>query len=180
MNFNVNHDELPAQHTPVAERTPEGISFAKVLLSGFKTQYNRFMSSRAETLYKLRFNAQVMYLEKLLNEQFNNGLPAYTGSTPTGIYIGKPLNNIQPPVLRRKDELRPRLVLWGKTDPAFDPMAHQRIVMRTKAEYISNIKFIVYVPNACFDVTTDIQQLIKMKGWVNYYNDIANYSIVNY
>lgn len=180
MNFNIDHDALPNQHTPAEERTPEGLAFVKVLLKGFKTLYNRFICARAETLYKLKFNAQVMYLEKLLNEQFNNGLPSYTGNIPTGIYISKPLNNIKPPVLRRKDELRPRLVLWSKTDPAFNPVLHKRIVMRSKAEYITNIKFIVNVPIACFDVTTDTQQLIKMKGWINYYNDISNYSIVNY
>ena len=180
MNFNMNHDVLNEQHTPADERTPEGFAMVNVLLKQLKTLYNTFMASRSATLYKLKFTGQVMYLEKLLNEQFNNGLPSYTGLVPTGIYIGKPLANVKRLVIRRKDELRPRLVKWKKADPAFNPLLHKRAVVRKQAEFYSNVDFIVYVPTACFDVNTDLQKVIKMKGWINFYNDIANYSIVNY
>jgi hypothetical protein len=180
MNFSFDHDALPEQQTPTEERTPDGLAFVKALLKSLKTLYNNFIADRSLTLYKLKYSAQVIYLEKLLNEQFNSGLPAYTGGIPTGIYIGKPLSIVSRPVLRRKDELRPRLVLWKKVDPAFDPLQHKRLVIRTKAEFFSGIKFIVYVPTACFDVIADAQTTIRMRGWINFYNDLADYSIVNY
>lgn len=181
MNFNIDHNQLPEQLTPFAEKTPEGLSFVKVLLKPMKTLYERFSIERKATLYKLSFSLQVIYLEKLLNDQFNNGLPAYTNGVPTGIYIGKPLNNLRAPVLRRKDEMRPKtLVLWKKADPFFNPAIHKKIVLRKKEEFLSNVQFIVYVPFSVFNVNMDLQKLTKMKGWINYYNDIANYSIVNY
>jgi hypothetical protein len=115
-----------------------------------------------------------------LNEQFNNGLPAYTNGVPTGIYIGKPLSNLKKPVLRKKVEQRKGLVLWKKGDPAFNPLLYEKIVLRKKAEYLTNIGFIVYVPIGCFDITVELQKLIKLKGWVKYYDDIANFIVVNY
>jgi hypothetical protein len=181
MNFNIDHNQLPEQLTPSEEKTPEGLSFVKALLKPIKTLYERFSFERKATLYKLTFSLQVIYLEKLLNDQFNNGLPAYTNGAPTGIYIGKPLSNKRAPVLRRKDEMRPKtLALWRKSDPFFNPAIHKKIVLRKKEEFQSNLKFIVYVPFSVFNVTTDTQKVITMKGWIHYYNDIANYSIVNY
>lgn len=180
MNYNIDHDALPDLLTPTEERTPEGKAFLKTLLKPFKTLYNQFIAARNFDIYKLQHSAQIIYLEKVLNEQFNNSLPAYTNGVPTGIYIGKPLDNRRAPVLRRKVEQRPPLVLWSKNDPFFDASIHKKIVLRKKQEYLSNIKFIVYVPFACFNVTTNTQQTIKMKGWIQFYNDIANYKIINY
>jgi hypothetical protein len=180
MNFNIEHDLLPTQHIPQDDKTPEGLAFTKMLLHPFKRLYSQFMAYKNEINYKLKFSAQVIYLEHLLNEQFNNGLPAYTNGVPTGIYISKPLSYQKPPVLRNKIEQRPRLVIWKKSDPSFNPNLHSKLVLRMKSEYQSQIKFIINVPIACFDVNNDTNKLIKLKAWVNFYNDIANYSIVNY
>lgn len=180
MNFGLDHDRLPQQHIPSDEQTPEGIGFLKTLFKPLKTLYTNFVNYRNGNLYKLRYSLQVIYLEHLLNDQFNNGLPAYTNGIPTGIYIGKPLGNRRAPVLRNKVEQRPAIILWSKTDPSFNPVVHKKIVLRKKEEYLSNLKFIVYVPFSVFDVTTATQEVIKMRGWINFYNDISNYSIVNY
>ncbi len=180
MKFGLEHNKLPEQHTPHDDKTPEGLAFVKVLLQPLKKLYEKFMSERAATLYKLQHASQVIYLEKVLNEQFNNGLPAYTNGVPTGIYIGKPLSNLKKPVLRKKIEQRKGLVLWKKADPTFNPATHEKIVLRKKAEYFTNIGFIVYVPIGCFDITVELQKLIKLKGWVKYYDDIANFIVVNY
>lgn len=180
MNFELDHDKIPEQLTPFDEQTPEGTAFLKSLLKPLKTLYNSFIVHRNSNLYKLRYSLQVIYLEHLLNDQFNNGLPAYTNNIPTGIYIGKPLGNKRAPVLRMKVEQRPAIVLWNKNDPFFNPAVHKKIVLRKKEEYLSNLKFIVYVPYSVFDVSTATQEVTRMRGWINFYNDISNYSIVNY
>lgn len=179
MNFGLEHNKLPEQHTPHDDKTPEGLAFVTALLRPLKNLYERFMAARAATLYKLQHTSQVIYLEKVLNGQFNNGLPAYTiyPTNPTGIYIADS-NHIRQMYRWNKIEARHDAVRWNTNELTADP---DRKSYRYSAAEISNgFCFTVMIPNAVGDVN-DAVFAAAVSAWVNYYRQAGSrFSLQNY
>ena len=150
--------------------------------------YNDFIAFKDETLYELNITGQVIYLEMLLNDKFNGSTPAwiwngtdftYTPNTPNAIYILDNPNRINPFWLWTRAEGRPPVSLRTRAEVTADPSLS--LFLYSRAEYNQQADFVVYVPSALANVTTDTVFVTQMKGWLNKYKQAgARYKIVNY
>lgn len=177
IDYDTDYDSLPELLTPEDDKTPEGLAFTQVLLNGVKTLHARFMAYREQTLFRLKFTGQVCYLEKVLNIKFNGGLPAYTGTTPTGIYISDGAFIDQKfrwnAIEGRMDGYR-----WNDAELTADPS--RRLFRYGDGDAAANVDFIVHIPTACGSVS-DVVFASSVKAWVNYYRQAGKrFSLVNY
>lgn len=211
--FNVNWGPLIHLNTPVRLRKAKRRNWLKALLAPLVQLYQIFLQHRAKVLYRLAFTSQIIYLEKLLNDQFNNGAPAYTGTTPTGIYIEDPTGNLVPHYIWNKAEQRPKTIiynLWKSTvhytvgeycvyngqvyvavtsNTNYSPnnvpskwATHgSPFYLRNIVEYSGQYDFIVKVPLAVGNISTNPLLEAQMKAWINEYRQVPRrYTIVNY
>ncbi|CAN5437591.1 hypothetical protein BH09BAC1_BH09BAC1_05080 [soil metagenome] len=173
--FNLDFVLLSKWMLPARRRKAKLIAWLTAGMKAVAELYFAFLLFRAATLYKLSFTGQIIYLEKLLNDQFNNGYPAYTNGLPTGIYISDPSTFIFPTYLWHKIEQRPKLYLYHKSEGK--PPAY----LYHRAELNSQYDFIVNVPFQLGNVVTDLVLLARIKAWINIYRIAGNrYKIVNY
>lgn len=167
-----------------AVRKVNAISLGDVLVSQVKVLHDAFLLYRDETIYKLRFNGQTIYLEKRLNDKWDN--------IQRGIYI----ETVYKPVVVRYNKVelkqkRARANKWNVAKPyiqseyvAYGPyiwycltpntgqvpntpgywlIAHPRPVRYNKSDLLFAYDFIVWVPsNVVFD-------LYEMTALVNFY-----------
>jgi hypothetical protein len=70
--WDINYDFLGRQLLPVRQRKERAKAWIKVLLSPIVWLYNRYMANRAANLYHLGITSQVCYMEKVLNDTFDN------------------------------------------------------------------------------------------------------------
>ncbi len=136
-------------------------------------------------MFRVQFHCQVIYIEKALNDKFNSGLPAYSGATstslgtPTGIYIDNPGDRLPIPYLFRTEEALDNMFLYRIGETITDPL--DQVYMYRTEEYESPINYVVNVPIALGDVTTDLELYNKIKAFVKLYRPAAKrFSIVNY
>lgn len=174
--FNINWPLLILRLLPVERRRQMRMEWLRSLLAPFMALYNSFLVYREGTHYKLQFTGQIIYLERLLNDQFNAGNPAYdTNGIPIGIYITDPTDNLIPVYVWNKIEVRPPLYLYNASESA-DP-----VYLRNQVEFEGNYEYIVNVPIALGNVITDTLLAAKMRGWLNIYNIAGKrYKIINY
>lgn len=157
-------------------------------LDSVKSLYDRFMMFREATLYKLRWTSQTIWLEKLLNDKFNNGNPAFQNfdlrQTPVGIYIGSPETFKEGLFRWNKAEERHQAARWNKDELAAMPPNDPRRKYRfNNAELEANNDFVVKVPIALFDVSDPANAVLlaNMKAWVELYRTAGSrYTIENY
>lgn len=197
--YNVNWKRFVRFLTPNFMRQLRQIAWLEVLVSQVKSLHIGFLLFREEIIYKLRFNSQIIYLEKRLNDKWDN--------TNRGIYIENTAD-IDRNYLYNKIELRPKTFLHNKYDPNrtyiigdwvvykrrvykavdviplnwppdLNPSEWQNRRERTwfynQSEYISAFDFIVWVPVA---VVFDINE---MKAVINLYKLAGKrYQILTY
>lgn len=115
-----------------------------------QTLNDYFIAFVQQTFYKVSFTGQVVYLEHILNDRYDNGLRR--------IYIEDGLQVPLPPYLYNKVEQRP-LYIWNKVES--QPV---QVYLRNKEEYSSENDFIVYVPNAILTPALEkaIRSLVKI------------------
>jgi len=105
----INYTKLVEQRIPEDFRKDKAIAFFKVFVSPFVLIYNSLLSFRTLLLYKLSITPQVVYLEKMLNDRYDD--------TERRIYItdGK---EYTPLFLYQKSELKPTF-LFLKSETGF-------------------------------------------------------------
>lgn len=159
--FSVNFKNIVNQNLPpkTGADVPITKSWLYSLIQPIIELYAIFSSYRIQALYMLSFTGQVIYLEKLLNDTFNNG--------GTGIFIedgGKIA-----PFIFNTEENEPDLFIYNteENEPDF-------FIYNTE-EYPGNVDFIVKVPTALvFDDN-------HMKSLINKYKLAGkNYTIQTY
>ena len=69
--FDIDWDKLTREYIPEELRYPIRYRWLRVLVSGVRDLYAKFMIYRAEVLYFLDHNSQVCRLEGLLNDAFD-------------------------------------------------------------------------------------------------------------
>lgn len=74
MMFDVNIDKLVQLMLVKALRKPKNILYLQALAKPIKVIYERFLLMRDDHLYRLSINSQTVYLEKSLNDRFDNEL----------------------------------------------------------------------------------------------------------
>lgn len=146
--FNVDFNILIKRLLPIALRQPKFIDWLMTAFKGLRDIYSEFIQFRNDTTYWLYFNGQIIYLEHVLNDQFD--------PVNRGIYIEN-LADIQYDYLYNAIEQRTPVYLDNKSEnKPPDYFVNQ-------SEYDNHITFIVWVPAT---VTFNIN---KMKAIVNKY-----------
>jgi hypothetical protein len=158
------------------------------MLEAVKSGYDLFMIFRNAILYKLQWTSQTIWLERLLNDRFNNGNPAFGNfdfrAYPVGIYIADPSNYKEGFFRWNISEQRHQAARYMRTElagmAANDPRRKYRF---NNSELEANNDFVVKVPLSLFDVSDPAHTglLANMKAWIERYRIAGSrYTIVNY
>ena len=147
--------------------------------------YDQFIAYKDERFYELAITGQVMELEKLLNDKFNGGSAArtydtgtgtYIPNTPTAIYIIDFPNALLATYVWNAIEARTPLYLYNTVEAHTPPL-----YLYNQAEFDDQADFIIMVPSALANVTTDLIFVAKMNAWVLKYKQAgARFHIINY
>lgn len=122
--YSVDWNLFTKRILPWWKRKQKFMDWLQSLMKPLQELHIVFLEYVEATFYKLSITSQIIYLEKLLNDKFNSGLPAravsstvglYDG-TPTGIYITDPDTFIFPLYIWNKIEQRPKTFIYNKWD----------------------------------------------------------------
>ena len=184
--FNVNWTKLIRWLIPTFLRKQKTLAWVDVLISQVKYLHTQFLTYRSDTIYKIRFTSQIIYLEKRLNDKFDN--------LARGIFINN-VADVSRTYLYNKIEGKPKLMLHNKYNPATAYAAGEyavygiwvyralqsttgntpdssplhwfeykkRVILSNQDEFVQDVDFVVMVP------TTVVFDLNEMKGIVNFY-----------
>lgn len=122
-NLNLNWLKIIKENLPFFLQTTRRIDWIKALISPFNQIYQEFLIQYQVYSYKIRFNGQVMYLEKILNDKFS---PTYGG-----IYIADGIT-LYPTYLYRKIEIQPPLYLHRKWKQSISYVVGNFVVHQNK------------------------------------------------
>lgn len=104
-NLNINWLKIIKENVPFFLRTPVRMDWILSMISAINQIYQEFIIQQKVYVYKIRFNGQVIYLEKILNDKFD--------PVGTGIYIIDGNTNVAT-YLYRRIELKPPLYLYKR------------------------------------------------------------------
>lgn len=152
-NYKLKFYEYVYYCTPVFLRGTKQLAWLKTLLSALQTSNFNFTIFVSTTLFYLSFNGQVIYLEHILNDQFDLSLRRIYIDDDSGV-------NITPLVVFNKSEKQPSLVVYNKSENQVPTGA-----VFNKNAVVGNMDFIIYVPNGI--LTT--QRIAAMNQVINKY-----------
>ena len=154
-NYTVSYSRLKDLLTPTFMRKPVVRAYLGALVRPVDTLYSLFMIFRRDTLYKLQHTGQVVFLQKVLNDRFDN--------TDRRIYITDGIVN-EPTHVYTHAEDKP--VYLGTR------------YIYTRAELaFKDVNFIVVLPAG---MTLSAEARIRMKSLINYYKlTTKTYRIIN-
>lgn len=149
----IDYVKLVTQRVPIDLRFDDLMAYLMALVGPLVYLYNKLLAFRDSIIYKLTITPQVAYLEKMLNDRYDNALRR--------IYIedGESTNAIP---LYTKAELQP-VILYTKGE-------NQPISLYTKGEAGQfTFDFVVWVPlGLTFDET-------EMTALVNTYKLVSKF-----
>lgn len=155
------------------------------MLEAVQGTYTLFMLFREAMLYRLRWTSQTIWLERLLNDRFNNGNPAFTNfehrTGPIGIYIDEPSSYINQAYRWNTAEARHDVVRWNAAELSANPSLIR--YRHNQSELDANLDFVAKVPMALLDVSNpaNATMVANMKAWIEQYRIAwSRYTIVNY
>jgi len=199
--FNVLFSYLTKILVPTRLRQLRMLSWMNLVVSYIKTIYDEYVVFRTEKLYLINFTGQTMYLQKYLQDEFEEGgiyisdglmmLPVYLFNADESfipVYIG---NLFIDETVYSADESIVYLNTWytysdtgtGVT-PDIDENATSEgeieMMLVNESEVMSANDFIVWVPASKYDAMTN-DDFNKMNAIVRYYKLVnKNYSIERY
>src|SRR5574343_779038 len=145
--FSVNFKNIVNQNLP--PKTGADVPITKAwlysLIQPIIELYAIFSSYRIQALYTLSFTGQVIYLEKLLNDTFNNG------GTEIFIEDGGKIA----PFIFNTEENEPDLFIYNTEENEPD------LFIYNTEEYPGNVDFIVKVPTALVFDDNHMKSLIN-------------------
>lgn len=71
-NYIINWDKTIKENIPVFFHTVFRLSWITALIKPFKVMHAEFLILRDDYMYKVRYNSQVIYLERILNDKFDS------------------------------------------------------------------------------------------------------------
>ena len=184
--YNINWSLLIARNTYIGWITSIRMAWLNVIIKPVKDLYDAFILYRATALYKLNFNGQIIYLEHILNDVFDNanrGIYIDNTADLNRVYLFNSSELVTPVyVYNNYDAAIPYVVgefsvydnkVWvcsnnttGNTpgvSSSYWNFDSDVLFLENESEYQSNYDFIVMVPAAVvFDINA-------MKSLVNYY-----------
>lgn len=185
-NINLNWLKIIKENLPFFLKTTRRIDWILALISPINKIYQEFLVMYQVYVYKIRFNGQVQYLQKILNDKFD--------PVSSGIYITDGLS-FSPFYIYRKSESKPPVYLhrkWKQSinyttgqivfyenkiykalsnnvhmNPALNPLVWQLVrevkYLRKRGEFYLQYNFIVNVPSS---LTYDLN---SMKAILDFY-----------
>lgn len=120
--YDIDYVKFATERVPVHVQEPEHNAWVVRLISPFVSIYTWLLSLRQTTLYRLAITPQVCYLEKLLNDRYDNtlrritiidgnqydALPVYTKPESKPVYFYLKSETLKPKVyLFTKGEVSP-------------------------------------------------------------------------
>lgn len=157
----------------------------QALIKPVKDIHTEFLVTKTEYTYKVRFNGQKIYLERILNDTFAPGTSVIyiTNGLPLNVYIYKK-SEVKPPVYLYKKWKSTYSYLPGHyayhlgivyicssantnqnptSSSSWAGTTLQPTFIRKSSEYSTTPSFIVWVPN------TLVYDVNKMKALIEYY-----------
>ena len=146
MNLGLNFKTVFSYLVPYQLRKSRTVEWIGALLQPLQSLNDGFVEWAADVRYFLAFNGQVVYLEHVLNDTFDNSLRR--------IYIDDPAGNIAiTTYVHNKVEQQPPLYLYN-----VDDASNENPLVYNQAElFVSDDDFIVYVPVGIFNPTVEVQ-----------------------
>jgi hypothetical protein len=188
--FNINFSQLIKDFLPdVLARQPKRMDFIKAMVvAGVEKLYlTNCLPFFSETFYTLSITGQVIYLEKLLNDKYDNinrGIYIDSNLLPRKFYLYQKNETVPPVYIYRKFDIN-KTYLTNDYCVFSDNKVYKALTnnsgniptvnsndwlyikevdyLRTKLDFNSSINFIIYIPTA---VVFDSNQLKKL---VNFY-----------
>jgi hypothetical protein len=88
-NYNINWNKIIEESIPSFLHSLFRIQWIIALIKPFKMINSEFAQARIDYVYKVRFNSEIQYLEKILNDRFDptgNGIYISDGTTISASY----------------------------------------------------------------------------------------------
>lgn len=104
-NFNLNWLKIIKENVPLFDHSIWLFDWLKVLISPFDKISKEFLIAYDLFVLKIRFNGQIIYLEKILNDKFSptsGGIYIIDGNTNTPNYLYRKIEGKTPIYLYRK------------------------------------------------------------------------------
>lgn len=185
-NFNINWLKIIKENTPLEYHSVWLFDWLKVLVSPFVKIYQEFLIAYNAYVLKIRFNGQVIYLEKRLNDRFSptiGGIYIIDGSPLTPLYLYRNVEAKPPLYLYRKwkatssyavnefsvknNKVYKCLVANTNIDPISNPTEWQYVkevtFIRKKTEFDIQYNFIIRIPAAV------VFNVIELRAVVDFY-----------
>lgn len=158
--FNIDFRHIAYNLIPYFLRSDESLSWLYALAEPVSELNIVFNSFRDNTIYKLQFTSQTIYLEHYLNDKFD--------PIGRGIYIEN-LNELDWIFLYNIIEEKPPLYLFN------DAEAAPPVYFKNFTELLNDINFIINIPVA----VVYVENIVRAR--VDFYNQAGkNYTIVTY
>lgn len=185
-NFNINWLKIIKENTPLEYHSVWLFDWLKVLVSPFVKIYQEFLIAYDAYVLKIRFNGQIIYLQKRLNDRFSpttGGIYIIDGSLLNPVYIYRNIE-VQPPLfLYRKwkqtinypvddycvydNKVYKCLIANIHNNPALNPTKWQYVkditFIRTNAEFNIQYNFIIKIPSSV------VFNVIELRAVVDFY-----------
>lgn len=142
--YNINFSNFIKKLLPPFLRGSRMLDWLKALIKPLQTLNTKFNEFMQRIRYKIGFNGQVVYLEHILNDYYDNTLRR--------IYITDGSSIPLPPYIYNKIENRVQY-LYNKSE------AEPPLYAYNKSEYNTSVDFIVNVPAAI--LTAQLSQQIR-------------------
>ena len=163
--YSIDFNTLVSNLTPNVLRRVKFVGLTNVFINPIKVLYQDFIAFKNETDILLKYNSQIIYLNKLLCDTYGNG-----------IYIDD-VANISYTKLFNKTEGLSVTTIYKKSESGADT------VMKNKAEYNTIVDFKVMVPMTIYvQLTANSNKLLnQMTVLINRYKLAGKrYLIVSY
>jgi len=159
--YSINWINLVKMLLPPFLRKSKQLAWLTCIISNQITYvYNQFNVYRQQKLYDLSITGQVIYLEKLLNDKYNNGFSGIwiASENISTLFLANKAENFTPIYLANKSEISP-------------------IYVGNKSEYLQQYNFIIWVPISIFNLI----DIAEMRSLVDKYRIAGkNYNIQSF
>jgi len=140
--YNIDFVKLVEMLLPTVLRMPRLIAFMSALTAPIRQIYSEFLDYRSYALNELNHNGQIIYLEKYLNDRFDNDLRR--------IWISDGVDSESPYYYTYREVIGPVMRTFQEdTD----------IILRTNHEEYATAEFIVNIDNSVGDLFPDLNEL---------------------
>lgn len=170
--YNINWSLFIKRNVDPERRFPKRLAWLNSLIKPVVVIYDLFMEFRNQALNRAQYNAQVIYLEKGLNDTFN---PDYPATFFLPIYIYHFNTYIDGPIFYRDSDPVDSIVVYRDSDAA------NGLIMYRDSDYSGQVDFIVYVPTSLIDFGANPDMITRIKAFVDQYNQAdKKFTIENY